>query len=176
MASKDETIRGINADFINRVANTLNDASSAISEIYARRKMNLQKPPPMQMPMQDQMQQPAMPDMQMSNEMPQSASDPSQAGQQVNDFLNSANMQTSNIPQPESSMPMQSNQMPMQNNQMAQPSDTDQEKMAAVQQFSQQTGQDPTKVIEKIISGNLQYIAGQGVIDQNQMASNAPLM
>ena len=169
MASKDETIRGINADFINRVANTLNDASSAISEIYARRKMNLQKPPPMQMPMQDQMQQPAMPDMQMSNEMPQSASDPSQAGQQVNDFLNSANMQTSNIPQPESSMPMQSNQIP-------QPSDTDQEKMAAVQQFSQQTGQDPTKVIEKIISGNLQYIAGQGVIDQNQMASNAPLM
>ena len=75
-------------------------------------------------------------------------------------------MQTSNIPQPANAMPMQSGS----------PSDTDQQKMAAVQQFSQQTGQNPVSVIENIISGNLMYKAGEGVIDPRNMGSMPPSM
>ena len=176
MASKDKDIMAMNADFIRRVANTLDDASSAISEVYARRKMNIPKPSAMQMPDPQPMMQPAMPDMPMPDQMaqpqPQTASNASEAGQQVNDFLSSANMQTSNMPQPANTMPMQS-QMPMQSGMQ---SDTDQQKMAAVQQFSQQTGQDPASVIENILSGNLMYKAGEGVIDPRNMASMPPSM
>ena len=170
MASKDKDIMAMNADFIRRVANTLDDASTAVSEVYARRKMNIPKPSAMQMPNPQPMMQPAMPDMPMPDQMEQqtqAASNPSEAGQQVSDFLNSATMQTSNMPQPANAMPMQS-QMPMQSGMQ---SDTDQQKMAAVQQFSQQTGQDPVTVIQSILSGNLTYKAGEGVIDPRNMGS-----
>lgn len=170
MASKNKEIMALNAEFIRKVANTLDDASAAVSEVYARRKMNIPKPSAMQMPDPQPMAQPAMPDMPMPDQMaesqPQTASSASEAGQQVNDFLSSATMQTSNIPQPANAMPMQSGS----------PSDTDQQKMAAVQQFSQQTGQNPVSVIENIISGNLMYKAGEGVIDPRNMGSMPPSM
>jgi len=170
MASKNKDIMALNADFIRRVANTLDDASAAVSEVYARRKMNITKPSAMQMPNTQPMTQPAMAEMSMPDPMPQSqpqtASSASEAGQQVNDFLNSATTQTSNIPQPANAMPMQSGSQ----------SDTDQQKMAAVQQFSQQTGQDPVSVIENILSGNLMYKAGEGVIDPRNMGSMPPSM
>ena len=176
MASKDKDIMAMNADFISRVANTLDDASAAISEIYARRKMNIPKPSAMQMPDPQPMMQPAMPDMPMPDQMEQpqtqAASNPSEAGQKVSDFLNSATTQTSNMPQPANPMPMQS-QMPMQSGMQT---DTDQQKMAAVQQFSQQTGQDPVTVIQSILSGNLMYKAGEGVIDPRNMGSMPPSM
>ena len=165
MASKDKDIMALNAEFIRRVANTLDDASAAVSEVYARRKMNIPKPSAMKMPAAQPMMQPAMPDVSMADPMaqsqPQTASSASEAGQQVNDFLSSANMQTSNMPQLAKEMPMQSGS----------PSDTDQQKMAAVQQFSQQTGQNPVSVIENIISGNLMYKAGEGFIDPRNMGS-----
>ena len=88
--SKNETIRRINSDFIRAVTNTLDDASKGISEIYARRKMTIVQPeasmaPPMPM------QAPAMPDPSQAGPE-QSRSDPSQAGQAVNAFLSSADI------------------------------------------------------------------------------------
>lgn len=170
MASKNKNIMALNAEFIRKVANTLDDASAAVSEVYARRKMNIPKPSAMQMPNTQPMTQPAMTEMSMPDPMPQSqpqtASSASEAGQQVSDFLSSANMQTSNMPQPANEMPMQSGS----------PSDTDQQKMAAVQQFSQQTGQDPVSVIENILSGSLMYKAGEGVIDPRNMGLMPPSM
>jgi|TARA_R110002020_G_scaffold445300_1_gene657164 hypothetical protein len=173
MASKNETIKRLNSDFIRAVTNTLDDASKSISEIYARRKMTVAQPEaPMAPPMP--MQAPAMPDpIQAGPE--QTQSDPSQAGQAVNAFLSSADMSTQNLPQPQGMQPSLATPQ-MEGAGTGQQPTTDDERMQAVQQFSQQTGQDPVSIVESIISGNLKFVPGQGIINPGQMGNMPPMM
>ena len=169
MISKNKEIKNLNSAFITSVANMLDDASMGISELYARRKMNVSAPaipnspaPAPPMPQDIPMEEPLVGAESLGNNQP--TNNPSLAGQAVNAFLNSANSQGSQTGMPTQGMQAGNPSMA----QGGQSPSTDQEKMEAVQQFAQQTGQDPISIVEGVMSGNLRFIPGKGIIGQNQ--------